>query len=458
MSNNHQINNLQSPSIDSPLFVWLHYLENLHAKAIDLGLERAKWVGEKLNILKPAPTVITVGGTNGKGTTCRTLEMILLEAGFKVGVYSSPHLIRYNERVRIDGMELPDEKHVEAFCFIENGRADTSLTYFEFGTLSALHLFQQAALDVVILEVGLGGRLDSCNIVDADIAVITSIDIDHIDWLGDNRDDIAREKAGIFRPYKPAVVGEPNIPQTLIDEAIKIEASLYELGQVWHFTQEETYWSWSGPDLQINQLPYPNVPVQNAATALATLYASGFINRADDKRITQTQISQALQKTSLTGRFEIKETQTVEIEGVKQIMPRIILDVAHNPHAANYLYHQIINLKKTVPANTRFHFIMGMLHDKDIQNTLKPLLPIVNHWHFISLNVPRGADANTLQSALNNLCTETTLPQTIVDVHQSVETALKSIEKQEDKHDIIVICGSFYTVAQYLMYTESEMN
>ncbi len=206
----------RTPQAASPLASWLSYLENLHSKTIDLGLERVSLVAARLGVLKPAPFVFTVAGTNGKGTTCRTLESILMAAGYKVGVYSSPHLVRYTERVRVQGQELPESAHTASFAEIESARGDISLTYFEYGTLSALWLFKQAQLDVVILEVGLGGRLDATNIVDADVAVVTSIALDHTDWLGPDRESIGREKAGIFRSEKPAIVGEPEMPSTML--------------------------------------------------------------------------------------------------------------------------------------------------------------------------------------------------------------------------------------------------
>lgn len=200
--------NKSIPQATSPLAAWLSYLENLHSKTIDMGLERVSQVAARLDVLKPAPFVFTVAGTNGKGTTCRTLESVLMAAGYKVGVYSSPHLVRYTERVRVQNTELAESAHTASFAAIEAARGDTSLTYFEYGTLSALWLFKQAQLDVVILEVGLGGRLDATNMVDADVAVVTSIALDHTDWLGPDRESIGREKAGIFRANKPAVVGE----------------------------------------------------------------------------------------------------------------------------------------------------------------------------------------------------------------------------------------------------------
>ena len=206
----------QIPQATSPLAMWLDYLTNIHTSAIDLGLDRVQAVAEKTNLVKPAPTVITVAGTNGKGSTCALMEAILLDAGYSVGVYSSPHLIRYNERVRINGQDLADEKHTEAFDFIEKQRGDISLSFFEYGTLAALRLFQTEKVDVVLLEVGLGGRLDATNVVDHDVSVITSLAIDHVDWLGDDINVIGYEKAGIYRSGKPAICGQPKAPSTCL--------------------------------------------------------------------------------------------------------------------------------------------------------------------------------------------------------------------------------------------------
>jgi len=234
--------NLHLPQATSPLATWLYYLERLHTQAIDLGLTRIEHVARTLDLLKPAPFVFTVAGTNGKGTTCRTLETLLMAAGYRVGVYSSPHLLRYTERVRVQGDELPEAAHTASFAAIEAGRGDTSLTYFEFSTLSALQLFKQAALDVVILEVGLGGRLDATNIVDADVAVITSIALDHTDWLGPDRESIGREKAGVFRAGKPAVVGESDMPHTIAQVAQEKSAQLLQLGRDWQWQAQESGW------------------------------------------------------------------------------------------------------------------------------------------------------------------------------------------------------------------------
>lgn len=289
-------NSTVSLTATSPLAQWLSYLENSHFKAIDLGLDRIKSVAKALDLLTPAPFVITVGGTNGKGTTCRLLETVLLKAGYRVGVYSSPHLLRYNERVRIQDQELPDEAHTASFAFIEQHKRE-SLTYFEFSTLSALHLFKQAKLDVVILEVGLGGRLDATNIVDSDVAVITSIDIDHVDFLGADREQIGFEKAGIFRAHKPAIIGEPNIPQRLLEHAKSLGCQISCRDQDWHFRLQAEHWDWCGQKVRLKNLPCCQIPLANAATALATFEQLPF-------QISEEVIRQSLQEVELVGRFQ----------------------------------------------------------------------------------------------------------------------------------------------------------
>jgi dihydrofolate synthase/folylpolyglutamate synthase len=341
------MDNKRIPQAASPLASWLSYLENLHSKTIDLGLERVSQVARKLGVLKPAPFVFTVAGTNGKGTTCRTLESVLTAAGYKVGVYSSPHLVRYTERVRVQG-ELPESAHTASFAEIEDARGDISLTYFEYGTLSALWLFKQAQLDVVILEVGLGGRLDATNIVDADVAVVTSIALDHTDWLGPDRESIGREKAGIFRAEKPAIVGEPEMPYTIADVAQECGAILQRCGVDWRYAVTENDWSFTDAHGTLAHLPLPQVPQPNAATALAALRASGL-------NVSEQAIRDGIERAILPGRFQIVSES-----------PRVIFDVAHNPHAAEYLTGR---LKKLVKSG-RVLAVIGMLHDKDIAGTL----------------------------------------------------------------------------------------
>lgn len=411
------MDNLHIPQATSPLATWLHYLEHLHATAIDMGLERVKQVADHLQLLRPANTVFTVAGTNGKGTTCATLEAILIAAGLRVGVYSSPHLLRYTERVRIQGQELPEAAHCQAFADIEAGRDGISLTYFEFGTLSALQLFKQAKLDVVILEVGLGGRLDATNIVDADVAVVTSIALDHTDWLGHDRESIGREKAGIFRGGKPAVVGEPDMPASIAAVADEKGAQLFKRGRDWHFSVDGDSWCWHAADGERLTLPLPNVPLPNAATALAALHRAPL-------DISAVAIEQGLRCAALPGRF-----QTVSEH------PRLILDVAHNPHAAAYLADRLAQL----PRSGKVRMVIGMLSDKDIPGTLACLKPFVDAWYCAPLEGPRGASAALISQHLDQ-CRE------FADVASAWRQAMQDANVQ----DTVVVCGSFHTVAHVM--------
>ncbi len=417
------MNNHQTPQATSPLAAWLYYLERLHSQPIELGLERVKQVAERLDLLKPAPKIFTVAGTNGKGTTCCTLESILLAAGLRVGVYSSPHLLRYTERVRIQGQELPEAEHSHSFAKIEAGREGISLTYFEFGTLSALQLFKQSNLDVVILEVGLGGRLDATNIVDSDVAAITSIAIDHTDWLGFDRESIGREKAGVFRAGKPAVVGEPDMPQSIAEVAATLGAHLYQRNIAWQFSQQDSSgqqknaWNWQCDERQWNDLPLPNVPLANAATALAVLHYSGL-------PLSEDVIRQGLQAASLPGRFQIISEQ-----------PLLILDVAHNPHAARYLTDKLAQL----PKQGKVRAVVGMLSDKDIGGTLACLSEQVDEWYCAPLEGPRGASAEQLAEHLAQS-----------RQFSDVETAWRQAMQDAEPQDVVIVCGSFHTVAHVM--------
>lgn len=405
------------PQATSPLATWLFYLENLHSKTIDLGLERVSRVAGQLDVLQPAPFVFTVAGTNGKGTTCRTLETILMAAGYKVGVYSSPHLVRYTERVRVQGAELAESAHTASFAAIEAGRGDTSLTYFEYGTLSALWLFKQAKLDVVILEVGLGGRLDATNIVDANVAVVTSIALDHTDWLGPDRESIGREKAGVFRANRPAVVGEPDMPHTIADVAHEKGALLLQRNVDWRYTVEGDSWTFSDAQGELRNLPLPNVPQPNAATALAALRASGL-------EVSEAVIREGIASAILPGRF-----QTIQLE------PRVILDVAHNPHAAAYLAGRL----KSLPKTGRVLAVIGMLHDKDIAGTLACLEDVVDSWYCAPLEGPRGATAEQLREHLR-----------AGTVFTSVVQAWHAAIADAAPEDTVLVCGSFHTVAHVM--------
>ena len=406
----------------SPLAAWLSYLENLHSKTIDLGLERVSQVAARLDVLRPAPFVFTVAGTNGKGTTCRTLESILLAAGYRVGVYSSPHLIRYTERVRVQGEELTELDHTRSFAEIEAVRGETSLTYFEYGTLSALWLFKQAKLDVVILEVGLGGRLDATNMVDADVAVVTSIALDHTDWLGPDRESIGREKAGVFRGGKPAVVGESDMPYTLGEVAAEKGALLMRRGVDWQYEVEQGQWRFRDGQGELTGLPLPQVPQPNAATALAALRASGLA-------VSEQAIRDGIASAILPGRFQIVAEN-----------PRLILDVAHNPHAAAYLAGRLA----AEPKRGRVLAVIGMLHDKDIAGTLACLEPVVDSWYCAPLEGPRGATAEQLMAHLSQ-----------GKVYQHVAQAWQAAMAEATAEDTVLVCGSFHTVAHVMEAMEA---
>lgn len=425
-------NIITEPTATSSLSMWLSYLEHLHSSAIDMGLERVGKVGKILDVLRPAPKVITISGTNGKGTTCHMLESILMASGLNVGVYSSPHLVRYTERVRIQGKELPESAFCEVFAEIEQARGDISLTFFEYGTLAALKLFQQAQLDVVILEVGLGGRLDATNIVDADIAAITSIALDHTDWLGADREHIGHEKAGIFRKNHYAVVGEPDMPHSIAQVADEKQAKLFRRGTDWSFSIDGEHWHWRCADIQFEKLPIPNIPLANAATAMAVIRC---LLKSDDKvshAITHESIVEGMSKAQLPGRFQIISQQ-----------PLVIFDVAHNPHAAGYLAEKLSQLPRQ--SDTIVRIVVGMLGDKDIAGTLACLKTQANQWYVAPLNEFRGASADVLAQYLEEPA-----------VFESVEQAWHQAILDAKENDIVVVCGSFHTVAHVMELLEKE--
>ncbi|WP_318466465.1 bifunctional tetrahydrofolate synthase/dihydrofolate synthase [Photobacterium leiognathi] len=410
---------LMAPQATASLSIWLKYLEQLHTSAIDLGLERVKAVGQKADLLKPAPCVITVAGTNGKGSTCAMLEAILIEAGYKVGVYSSPHLVRYNERVRINNQELDDSEHTKAFASVEAARGDISLSLFEFGTLSALTLFKTHQVDVVVLEVGLGGRLDATNIVDHDVSVITSLAIDHVDWLGDNIDVIGYEKAGIFRSGKPAICGQPHPPATVPAHADDIGAELYQVGYQFEYQVEDNHWNWQCGAFDLTQLPLPNLPLPNAATALMALGAA-------ELDISEENIINGLKKAQLPGRMQRVSEQ-----------PLIIMDVAHNPHSAEYFANQLSKIKQKEGKN-KIHAVVAMLHDKDIASTIAAMRDTVDDWYPASLTGPRAATAEEILQHLPANCVGFDKP----------ESAFDQALTQAGEDDMVIVFGSFYTVGQ----------
>ena len=437
-----------SPTATSSLEKWLSYLENSHFKAIDLGLERVQSVAQQLDLLTPAPFVITVGGTNGKGTTCRLLEVLLLNAGYRVGVYSSPHLLRYNERVRIQSQMLPDSAHCESFAFIDAHKS-ASLTYFEFSTLSALHLFKQAKLDVVILEVGLGGRLDATNIVDSDIAVITGIDIDHTEFLGNTREQIGFEKAGIFRANKPVVIGDPQIPDSMLQQANKLHCHIARRDIEWQYQSEDTYWTWQGDKqeqkVRLENLPFPRIPLANAATALAVVQYLPF-------DISYQVIVQSLQQVELDGRFQFIAPEkltalAISLGKPSETLAKMVIDVGHNPQAARYLAEKLIALRPQIQG--KIIAVCGILKDKDAQGVLSPLLSLVDYWYCATLEGSRGQSGDALLYCLQQVA-QMHSQSVSAEAQPSVVEAVKSAVKNSEKSDLILVFGSFYTVAGLL--------
>lgn len=410
---------------------WLAYLEQLHPSAIDMGLERSQNVLARLALGKLAPRVVTVTGTNGKGSTCAFVAAMLRAQGLKVGVYSSPHLLRYNERVLIDGHEASDERLCEAFAAVEAARGDISLTYFEMGTLAAFWLFYQSKLDAVVLEVGLGGRLDTVNVVDADLALVTSIGVDHVDYLGDTRELVAFEKAGIFRAGKPALCGDLDPPQPLLDKAQELAAPLFLRGRDFDLESTGEAWHWrgttaEGSPVELRDLPLLDLPMENATLALQAYLLSGLPWDAG-------QIRQALLATHITGRLD---RRLLHWRG-KPV--ELLLDVGHNPHAAQYLARRLA----ARPLKGRRLAVFGLLADKDLEGVVAPLQGLVDDWAVAPLDTPRSRPAAELADALTNLGAS-------VKSYASVDAALEGQCAQATADDQILLFGSFFCVAQAL--------
>ena len=411
------------------LAAWLAYLETLHPKAIALGLERVRDVLGRLPAHIDCP-VITVGGTNGKGSTCAMLESIYRSAGYATGLYASPHLLRYNERIRIRGAEAGDEALVQSFNAVEDARGDVPLTYFEFGTLAALWLFARARLDVLVLEVGLGGRLDAVNAVDADVAVITSVDIDHVDYLGPTRDGIGREKAGIFRPSRPAICGDRDPPATVEATARDIGATLLVLGRDYDFTDERTQWRYRGPRGERYGLPVPALrgayQLANASTALAA------IDLLHDRLPVSAQgIREGLLAVVLPGRFQVLPGR-----------PTVVLDVAHNPHAARALADALA----TMGFHPQTFAVCAMLADKDMRGVVDALRPRIDRWFVAGLPGARGGGPAGIRDAL----LAAGVDGDAVRAYDDVATAFRAARVDASEADRIVVFGSFFTVAAAL--------
>jgi dihydrofolate synthase/folylpolyglutamate synthase len=404
---------------------WLEYIEQQHPQSIALGLERVDDVLQKLKIRINCP-IITVGGTNGKGSTCAMLEAILQSAGYRTGLYTSPHLVRYNERVRIAGREASDEELSGAFAAVEAARGSVALTYFEFGTLAALWLFARSEIDALILEVGLGGRLDAVNVLDADCAVLTSIGIDHVEYLGGTREEIGREKAGIFRAGRPAVVADPKPPESVLAEIARVGAVPVLFGRDFGYEKQGTQWSCWGPSGKRSGLAHPalrgSAQLRNASAAMAAL---------DTLRqrlpIAMQDVRRALAEVALPGRFQVLPGR-----------PQVVLDVAHNPDAAAVLAANLADSGFALETIAVF----GMLRDKDIAGVVRAVAPRITRWHLATLPGPRGADAEQLFGILSR--ENISAP---ASKHPTVAAALAAAKKEAAENDKIVVFGSFLTVA-----------
>ena len=418
--------------MDKPLTLddWLAHCERLHPHAIDLGLERVRSVAERMALRFDCP-VITVAGTNGKGSSCAMLEAILGQAGYRTGVYTSPHLVHFEERCRIRGEMASADQLLPHFERVEALRGDISLTYFEFTMLAIFSLMAEARLDVVILEVGVGGRLDSVNIIDADCALITSIDIDHTELLGKDRESIGREKAGIMRAGKPAVVGDPVPPQSVLDHAAEVGADLWRLGHDFNFSGDKQQWAWAGRGRRYAGLAYPALrganQLVNASGVLAALTAL-----RDRLPVTAQAVRNGLGMVELPGRFQIISGQ-----------PTLVLDVAHNPHAVAALTENL-DAMGFYPCT---HGVFGAMADKDLAQMLKRVGPLVDRWYFTDLPTARAAKADDLLATWQALNTR---QDARASVYADPVQALQAAVAAADPADRIVVFGSFYTVGGVL--------
>jgi len=413
---------IQSHSSERNLDEWLYYLENLHSSEIDMGLTRIGIVTKALAIDLSFAQVITVAGTNGKGTTCAFIENALLTKNKSVAVYSSPHIEHFNERLRLNKMNIGDQPLIDAFERIEQARAEISLTYYEYTTLAALLIIMVIKPDVVILEVGLGGRLDATNIIDADIAVVTTVDLDHQAYLGNDRETIGFEKAGIMRPGQMVVIGDPQPPKSVLAHAESLNTDSYIRNTTFFIDNSENPWSWASTLGQFSGLPSTHIPKDNVATGLMVLL---LLSARLSIEFTATEIVEIIDETRVAGRTE------KFVDGCD-----VMLDVGHNPLAARYLAQTIKKM-----GYDKVYAVVGMLADKDISSTLGELTEVIDGWYLASLQVARGANAKKLKLSLPESVGEVFCFDNIID-------AYKMANHQSDINGLVLVFGSFYTVAE----------
>jgi dihydrofolate synthase/folylpolyglutamate synthase len=411
---------------------WLAHAEQQHPKTIELGLERVRAVAARLGLAFECP-VITVAGTNGKGSTCAMLESILRHAGYRTAVFTSPHLVRFEERLRVAGEAIEGAELVPHFEAVETARAEIPLTYFELTTLAILRCMAEGRPDVAILEVGLGGRLDAVNIIDADCAVITSIDLDHMDYLGPDRESIGFEKAGILRTGRPAIVSDPMPPQSVIDHAREIGADLWRFGHDFNVSGDKQQWGWSGRGRRYSGLAYPALrganQLLNAAGVLAALEAL-----RPRLPINAQAVRTGLAMVELPGRFQIVPGE-----------PTLVLDVAHNAHAVAALAENL-DAMGFYPTT---HAVFGVMVDKDLAPILSRIGPLIDRWYFTDLPTPRGAKASDL---LAQWSAQNTRKDAAGSLHADPMSALQAAIDAADPTDRIVVFGSFFTVGGVLTH------
>ena len=437
--------NIDLPSHPQTLSEWLAHCERLHPVTIDMGLERVQRVAQRMGLAMGCP-VITVAGTNGKGSTCAMLEAVYTQSGYRTGVYTSPHLVHFEERCRIAGEPVATQDLLPAFAEVETARKgqgadqeEVSLSYFEFTTLAILRTLSRSGLDVAILEVGLGGRLDAVNIIDTDCAVITCIALDHMALLGNDREAIGYEKAGIMRTGRPVVVSDPVPPQSILDRALEVGADLWRLGKDFHFAGDQQQWGWamhpSHGGRRYAGLAYPALRGANQL-----VNASGVLGAVEALRsrlpVTAQAVRNGLALVELPGRFQI-------VPGT----PTLVLDVAHNPHSVAALTENL-DAMGYYPTT---HAVFGAMADKDLPAMLERIAPLIDHWHLTDLPLERAMKADALAQVLNN--TPATAPggkTRVAGCHASPMEALRAAVAQADPADRIVVFGSFFTVGGVL--------